>query len=74
MDSATSRKTPEEELAPEERALISLHGVEGYILAESERTPKVSLGTLKWRLHRTRRKVREALKREPFAADLRVKG
>lgn len=61
-------------LAPEERVLVSLHDVEGYTLAELEQTLEVPLGTLKSRLHRTRKKLRRLLAGEPFAADLRVKG
>lgn len=61
-------------LAPEERVLVSLHDVEGYTLAELEQILEVPLGTLKSRLHRTRKKLRGLLSMEPFAADLRVKG
>jgi len=63
-----------ETLGPEERALVTLHDVEGYTLSELENILDAPIGTLKSRLHRTRRKLRSTLKREPFAQDLRVEG
>lgn len=61
-------------LAPEERVLVSLHDVEGYTLAELEQMLEVPLGTLKSRLHRTRKKLRNLLSGEPSDADVRVIG
>ena len=51
-------------LNEEQRALISLHDIEGYTLQELEVMLETPLGTLKSRLHRTREKLRDTL--EPF--------
>lgn len=60
-------------LNPEQRAVITLHDVEGYSLAELETVLDAPLGTLKSRLHRARQQLRELLAMEPFSASERVK-
>lgn len=60
-------------LRPEQRALVSLHDIEGYTLLELETMLGTPLGTLKSRLHRSRKQLRESLQTEPFSADERVK-
>lgn len=60
-------------LNAEHRAVIVLHDMEGYTLVELEPILEVPLGTLKSRLHRARRQLRELLSMEPFDAEQRVK-
>lgn len=60
------------QLAPEQRALVSMHDIEGYTLNELESMLDVPLGTLKSRLHRSRKQLRDAIQVEPFSTDLRV--
>lgn len=48
-------------LSPEQRALISLHDIEGYTLQELESMLDTPIGTLKSRLHRGRLQLRNAL-------------
>lgn len=47
----------------DQRAVIVLHDIEGYTLTELETLLETPLGTLKSRLHRARRKLREILKK-----------
>jgi RNA polymerase sigma factor (sigma-70 family) len=61
------------QLNPEQRAVISLHDIEGYSLVELETILETPLGTLKSRLHRARRQLRTLLSMEPFSAGERVK-
>ena len=60
-------------LNPDQRALVTLHDIEGYTLQELESMLETPIGTLKSRLHRGRQQLREALEREPFSADERVR-
>jgi RNA polymerase sigma-70 factor (ECF subfamily) len=60
-------------LNPEQRAVITLHDVEGYSLVELETVLDAPLGTLKSRLHRARQQLRGLLAMEPFSAGERVK-
>ena len=55
-----------ESLNPDQRALIGLHDMEGYTLQEIELLIDTPLGTLKSRLHRARKQLREQLMMEPF--------
>lgn len=48
-------------LNEDQRALLALHDVEGYTLVELETVLDAPIGTLKSRLHRARRKLREKL-------------
>ncbi|MCG6976870.1 MAG: RNA polymerase sigma factor [Acidiferrobacterales bacterium] len=59
-------------LNEDQRALLSLHDIEGYTLAELVDVLDVPLGTLKSRLNRSRAKLREHLSREPFVENQRV--
>lgn len=59
-------------LGPEQRALVSLHDIEGYTLAELETVLDTPIGTLKSRLHRSRQQLRQSLQREPFSPVERV--
>ena len=61
------------QLNPEQRALVVMHDIEGYVLEELEGILQTPLGTLKSRLHRARQKLRALLGMEPFAAGERVK-
>ena len=54
-------------LDKEQRALLALHDVEGYSLAELKELTGLKDGTLKSRLHRARIRLGKLLKRE--AAD-----
>lgn len=56
----------------EQRTVLVLHDMEGYTLNELEPVLGVPLGTLKSRLHRARRQMREILLREPFGTEQRV--
>ena len=60
-------------LSKDQRAVITLHDIEGYQLTELEVLLEVPLGTLKSRLHRARAKLRENLKKmEPFLNNSRL--
>jgi RNA polymerase sigma-70 factor (ECF subfamily) len=61
-----------QQLNPEQRAVVAMHDVEGYTLEELETILDTPLGTLKSRLHRARRRLRELLPMEPFADRERV--
>lgn len=61
-----------EGLAPEQRALIGLHDIEGYTLQELEAMLETPIGTLKSRLHRGRKQLRDSLQMEPFSSPQRV--
>jgi RNA polymerase sigma-70 factor (ECF subfamily) len=50
-------------LGKDQRAVIALHDIEGYTLAELETLLEIPLGTLKSRLHRARGKLREILQK-----------
>lgn len=60
------------QLNADQRAVIALHDIEGYTLDEIETLLETPLGTLKSRLHRARRQLRELLGMEPFEAQIRV--
>ncbi len=63
-------------LNEDQRALITLHDVEGYTLTELEAVLDTPLGTLKSRLHRARARMRRALgadpRTEPSASEMRL--
>lgn len=61
-------------LGADHRLVLMLHDVEGYTLNELETLLETPLGTLKSRLHRARRQLRDRLEaeREPFGAARRV--
>jgi len=59
-------------LGPEQRALVSMHDIEGYTLQELESILDTPIGTLKSRLHRSRKQLRESVQREPFSPLQRV--
>lgn len=67
-----------EMLNPDQRALLSLHDMEGYSLPELEVLLETPLGTLKSRLHRARARMREILETagvmEPFGDEQRFVG
>lgn len=56
-------------ISPDHRALISLHDMEGYTLSELEIMLETPLGTLKSRIHRARKNLRQEM--EPFFDNLR---
>jgi RNA polymerase sigma factor (sigma-70 family) len=62
-----------QKLNPEQRAVVVMHDIEGYVLEELESVLQAPLGTLKSRLHRARQQLRADLGMEPFAASERVK-
>ncbi len=65
-------------LNPDQRALLSLHDIEGYSLPELEVVLETPVGTLKSRLHRARVRMRETLESagvmEPFGDNQRFVG
>jgi RNA polymerase sigma factor (sigma-70 family) len=63
-----------EQLNSEQRAVVTLHDVEGYSLEELATILEAPLGTLKSRLHRARQRLRVLLGMEPFSAAERVNG
>jgi len=63
------------QLNEDQRILIILHDVEGYTLQEIHTMYDVSIGTLKSRLNRARKRLRELLKKmQPFEGGSRVNG
>ena len=54
------------QLAPEQRALVTLHFLEGYTLEQLTEIFDSPVGTLKSRLHRIRAELRTMLDTEPF--------
>ncbi len=56
------------------RSLIILHDMEGYTLKELAQIFAIPTGTLKSRLHRARRNLRDQLDWEPFGPQQRVTG
>jgi RNA polymerase sigma factor (sigma-70 family) len=61
-----------DQLNPDQRAVVSMHDIEGYSLEELETILETPLGTLKSRLHRARSRLRELLVMEPFSGGERV--
>jgi len=61
-----------QQLNEEQQQLILLHDLEGYTLVEISDIMETPIGTLKSRLHRSRKTLRELLKREPFPDEKRV--
>lgn len=61
------------QLAPEQRAVVALHDIEGYRLEELEQILETPIGTLKSRLHRARHRLRGLLAVEPFSGSERVR-
>ena len=60
------------QLNPEQRAVVTMHDVEGYSLEELETMLQTPLGTLKSRLHRARQRLRVLIPMEPFSLTERV--
>jgi len=58
-------------LNPDQRALVSLHDMEGYTLSELATLLDTPIGTLKSRLHRARKQLRSELEMEPLAGSHR---
>ncbi len=58
------------QLNEDQRLLLILHDVEGYTLKEIQAMTETPVGTLKSRLNRARKKLRELM--EPFSANERV--
>jgi RNA polymerase sigma factor (sigma-70 family) len=61
-------------LNPEQRALVVLHDMEGFVLSELELILDTPLGTLKSRLHRARQILRDRIFLEPFVDSERDTG
>lgn len=61
------------QLNPEQRAVVTMHDVEGYSLEELETMLETPLGTLKSRLHRARQRLRALIPMEPFSIVERVR-
>ena len=62
------------ELGPEQRALVTLHLIEGHTLEEVASILEIPLGTLKSRLHRCKAQLRRTLEVEPFSRNVRLTG
>jgi RNA polymerase sigma factor (sigma-70 family) len=60
-------------LNPEQRAVVTMHDVEGYSLEELATMLETPLGTLKSRLHRARQRLRALIPMEPFSVVERVR-
>jgi RNA polymerase sigma-70 factor (ECF subfamily) len=60
-------------LSAEQRALVTMHFIDGYTLDQLTRVFDAPIGTLKSRLHRTRAQLQALLGMEPFAAFERSK-
>lgn len=74
QDQASQIALALESLSEAHRDLIIMHDVEGYTLPELTIIFEQPLGTLKSRLHRARKKLREQIKMEPFEKARRVSG
>jgi RNA polymerase sigma-70 factor (ECF subfamily) len=61
-------------LDQEQRALLAMHDVEGYSLAELRELTGLKDGTLKSRLHRARIRLGKLLQREASIAERRIVG
>ena len=61
-------------LNPDQQALMALHDIEGYTLTELSDILDTPTGTLKSRLHRARKTVRNELLTEPFTENQRYTG
>jgi len=61
-----------DQLGEEQRQLVLLHDLEGYTLVEISEIMETPVGTLKSRLHRSRKTLRELIRREPFPKNKRV--
>jgi RNA polymerase sigma factor (sigma-70 family) len=61
------------QLNPEQRAVVTMHDVEGYSLEELATMLETPLGTLKSRLHRARQRLRALIPMEPFSVVERVR-
>jgi len=63
------------QLMPDERTLVLLHDVDGWRQEDIAHVLDTAVGTIKSRLHRCRRKMREQLgeELEPFLEDLRLR-
>ena len=59
-------------LGPEQRALVTLHLIEGHTLEEVSAILDVPLGTLKSRLHRCKAQLKRTLQLEPFPENVRL--
>ena len=57
-------------LNPDQQALIALHDVEGYTLIELSEILDTPSGTLKSRLHRARKSLREYLRKDQISGNL----
>lgn len=60
------------QLNEDQRALLALHDIEGYTLAELTAMLDTPIGTLKSRLNRARNKLKAHFSREPFIETRRV--
>jgi len=60
------------QLNEDHRQLVLLHDLEGYTLVEISQIMDTPVGTLKSRLHRSRKTLREVIRREPFPQNKRV--
>lgn len=61
-------------LNEDQRHVVMLHDMEGYTLSELEQILDTPIGTLKSRLHRARKAIKDGLKMEPSASLLRLNG
>ena len=59
-------------LEPDQRALVTLHYIDGYSIEELATVFDAPVGTLKARIHRTRAKLRDVLGMQPFPNGERV--
>ena len=62
------------ELGAEQRALVTLHLIEGHTLEAVSAILAVPLGTLKSRLHRCKAQLKRSLEMEPFRENIRSNG
>lgn len=61
-----------EQLNPQQRAVVSLHDIQGHTLPELSEILALPLGTLKSQLHRARAKLKDHLNLEPSDSQQRV--
>ena len=61
-----------DDLSAEQRAVISLHDIEGYTLSEISEVMDMPIGTLKSHLHRGRKRIKNSIQLQPNELAVRL--
>jgi len=73
LQSGTPLNRALQSLSADQRALVTLHFLDGYTLDQLTHVFNAPIGTLKSRLHRTRARLQQLLGMEPFAQLERIR-